>query len=550
MKSFLPFLLTGFLIGVGCTQSEFVEEESSSSTAADGPIAGPTDAAIGTVEFSENVESGRFFFWQVKDADGNILPCSDPTLPKLTCDITTPGIYSIDLEVIDYNGDVTNYQLEFNLFDPNPNANQAPLIGLDISDSSGGIVASIRTQRQLEAGNTVFPQGNYTFDFSQTTDDQDCISKYEVDIADGNGYREVGKTSTQNFPTVSVKLVSLRVTDCGNPETGEPPKARVKTFLAYVTCPDSQNNLSIAADALTATVQGTSNHIQYCIKNGAVTGGSGNYFYSLDANGDDRLDTKEFSSQCFLSRSLYAGIRDVGLKVRDKTCNFIEYSRNPIDLQVPRIDDVDSTPVSAIKDALGGDIYFLQTDVSPGQGMENDPAADSDFIALRTTPPKGEKYNLEGSISKPSANSCLVLRGLYEYEEKNDGTDTNHGSSIKICGLNYDNPAATNATVADMTYTVEEVGDSGFTQKTFTKNGSCSAQAEVDMKVTQKPCSDGTNVNSYEMEVWGKAGACLLASGGDRLQTEKTAYYFKYQRSDRCVGGGGGGSGGSPPPAL
>jgi len=302
-------LLLAVLISISCGSDE---EKTPEVKAVNGAITGRT-----TDLYINNGQTYKSYLWVVTDAAGEEVTCTDTDKATAKCDFEIGGRVTATVTVETESGEKLVIKTEFEVLDYDLPKNQPPAVKAVIS-ADGATIATVSSLLSKDKGEAVFTVNKEVkFNFSGTTDDQTPKEelKYQIEFEKDAGFQDVEKVQSHTFTTVGKQLVTVRAIDAdGN--FGD------KTFDAIIICDADVNYLAIDPAKVSITPGEFRNFFTYDASTATSGGDPANYEYRWDYNGDGIYDTDWIQQASIEEYTIFAGDRDVRVKIHDKYCDF------------------------------------------------------------------------------------------------------------------------------------------------------------------------------------------------------------------------------------
>jgi hypothetical protein len=289
---------------------------------------------------------------------------------------------------------------------------------------------------------------------------------------------------------------------------------------------------------------------------GAVSGGTGQYAYSWDFNGDDVLD--QFGSQTLQLWSttatatdifsVYGNSRAVGLMVRDTQCNFIKAASQAKTLNIPRTPA--GTPEAPVQP-----YYYIQGDVS-GLGGDTTKSVNVAFTADEMPPDTGSSKYVKCSYKKTTLSDVATF-DITAFNHYDDGTNPRllHGLRLNI--KNIADTGATGTQNFDLpdiyisNYKTSESSDQ-FDARDYNKSTLCPTKLHILRSSGANTCEiDGSTISSDVIQVRGEYSCpelkATVGATTKKLKIDHGYFYCQMRYTNQCPGSPGGGGGGDDP---
>ena len=355
------------------------------------------------------------YSWELKYELGNkVTSCDSLLTPEIICSLEESGEVKIRLTAKTRDGDLVVLDKVVNILDMDLPLNQAPVIIMSLN-SENGEESIVSTNHSKEKGIVNYPVNEeLTFDFAQTTDDNDVNSdlKYEIKLGKTANFQEITSVFKHVFTQTGYFTISLRVTDKNE-------NSATKTFVVFISCKDDTVNLVVDYSKINITKEAIHNFFTYDAS-AAVTGGdSSTYRYKWDYNGDGVYDTDWLEDASVEAYTVFEGIRNVKLKVWEGACNNVkEVSLTELD---PALYDFDIILADAIAGTLQGPQipgYFFIQGYPEGKDGFKSTITDVDFIATKafSSPPE-EQWRVLCDYRPNEGVATVSIKGLNLYEK-------------------------------------------------------------------------------------------------------------------------------------
>lgn len=512
----------------------------------------------------------------LSESGAELSTCEGVTSQTLKCTAQEPGKVEVRAYTKLRNNLDAYATKSITVLDPDRFDNQKPvLVAVLSAPSSSGRTVVVSSLRSKNEGDAYFVQGEtITLDLAQSYDpgaDASAVIRFSIDDGTGAGYEDVtNRVATVSYPEPGARTIKIKAIDAQGHVTE-------KEFQVFVQC-SAPNNVSIDTGKISVTkVAGENNFFQYSAA-GAVAGGSGEFLYQWDFNGDgasesaghnidgetagawfslptvkrDRPDSPGVYTQ-------FEGPRKLTLKALDKKCFYFAKASFDHTFVITRADGVPGTKQGPqVPNHL-----FIQGEVTP-KGFTDVGVAVKDIATHKmgdTTAPRRVECSYNRSELKDGQtvrDATFSVRGLYAYKKPTGLKEYSHGLELKVSGIKDPVPAGgsgaadtSGAKVTTMRFSTDGIGDVKV-DRVFSGTQGCTTQLSVDLTagpgVPCGPNGEGTQ-GSYAAIIDGTYSCPDVKDElGRAAQIDKGAFYCEVQVLDACVGGCCCGGGVQPKP--
>lgn len=363
-----------------------------------------------------------------------------------------------------------------------------------------------------------------------------------------------GAVANTSFASPRVAAITVEIRD------SKTSAVNSKAFNLPVACnPASYAPLTVNGSALSITAAAQPGYVNINFA-GVASGGTGNYAYAIDLNGDGRFDHYNqnlYSSVSSFSNmyTLFAGARNVGIRVLDTGCQFLASGTKNVNFTTASLLPALETGAMATEKPY----YYIQGNVVRSVASDTDLANNvSPFQSVEAPPLSGKRKHVACSYNKNSmaGKGTFEIKGINSYSEGASETSSSaelvQGTKFTVSNITDDGgtgPYQATATMDNFSYQSAASQDGGASQYIFNMRTPCSVTTRIVRAQAAVPCQSGEGIDSPAVQIFGVYSCPLLqTSNGAKSVSMTNGYFFcEVAPADGCIGGGGQGGGGEPP---